>query len=58
MGEALFLRDGWPESPLSVIRVYYNARGFDFDFDDELQGPLMGVVAVAYEECQSATRGQ
>ena len=41
-GEALFLRDVWPEAPLlSYQEFYYNARGFDFDFDPEFQGPLV-----------------
>ncbi|QNJ18448.1 glycosyl transferase/ family 4 [Synechococcus sp. A18-25c] len=40
-GEALFLKDVWPAAKvLSYQEFYYRARGFDYDFDSELQGPL------------------
>lgn len=39
-GEALFLSDVWPSAQvLSYQEFYYRARGFDYDFDAELQGP-------------------
>lgn len=38
-GEALFLKDIWPNVPLLCYHEYfYNAFGFDYDFDPEFQG--------------------
>ena len=40
-GEALFIQDIWPESPiLSYQEFYYVARGVDYDFDPEFQSDL------------------
>ena len=38
-GEALYLKDIWPDAPLLTYQeFYYNARGVDYDFDPDLQG--------------------
>ena len=38
-GEALYLKDIWPDAPLLTYQeFYYNARGVDYDFDPNLQG--------------------
>lgn len=38
-GEALFIKDIWPLAPLLTFQeFYYHCKGFDYDFDSELQG--------------------
>ena len=38
-GEALYLKDVWPQAPLLTYQeFFYNAFGVDYDFDPELQG--------------------
>ena len=37
-GEGLFLKDIWPSTPLLTYQeFFYNAQGFDYDFDPEFQ---------------------
>ncbi len=38
-GEALFLKDVWPKTPLLCYQeFFYSALGLDYDFDSEIQG--------------------
>jgi len=38
-GEALFLKDIWPQTPLLTYQeFFYHSKGVDYDFDPELQG--------------------
>jgi len=40
-GEALFLKDIWPNVPLLCYQeFYYNSYGFDFDFDPEFSSQM------------------
>ena len=42
-GESLFLKEIWPHSPIVHYQeFYYQSRGFDLDFDTEMQNKSVG----------------
>ena len=53
-GESLFIRDIWPTAPILLYQeFYYQTKGFDLDFDPEIQGE-MGWEAKARAQMKNA----